>query len=97
VSVARAKSHKPEVVIGFAAESKDLIRNAAQKLEDKDLDMIVANDISSKTKGFEVDQNQVIFLMKGGDKVELPVLSKAEVAIKVIDQLVVLLKHKKGS
>ena len=92
VALARKKSKKPDVVIGFAAESKDLIKNAEKKLLEKDLDMIVANDISSQTSGFEVDENQVTLLIKGEGKIALPVLTKSEVAGKIIDQLIKLLK-----
>jgi phosphopantothenoylcysteine decarboxylase/phosphopantothenate--cysteine ligase len=93
VALARKKNHKPAVVIGFAAESKDLIKNAEKKLADKDLDMIIANDISSQTSGFEVDKNQVTLLMKGLEKIAYPLLTKNEVATKVVDQLVRLLKQ----
>jgi phosphopantothenoylcysteine decarboxylase/phosphopantothenate--cysteine ligase len=92
VALARQKSHKPDVVIGFAAESMDLIKNAEKKLADKELDMIVANDISSQTSGFEVDENKVTLLLKNGEKIAHPLLGKNEVAVKVIDQLVKLLK-----
>jgi len=93
VALARKKSHKPEVVIGFAAESKDLIGNAEKKLADKDLDMIVANDISGQASGFEVDENKVTLLLKNAKKIDLPLVSKSEVAVKVIDQLVRLLNE----
>jgi phosphopantothenoylcysteine decarboxylase/phosphopantothenate--cysteine ligase len=92
VALARKKSRKPEVVIGFAAETSDLLKNAEQKMTEKTLDMIVANDISSTTTGFEVDKNQVTMLIKGGEMIELPVLSKDEVAVKIIDQLIKLLR-----
>ena len=92
VATARKKSHKPDVVIGFAAESKDLIKNAENKLIDKDLDMIVANDISSQDGGFEVDKNKVTLLIKGSENIDYPLLGKSEVAVKITDQLVKLLK-----
>jgi len=92
VALTRKKSHKPAVVIGFAAESKDLIRNAGRKLSDKDLDLIVANDISSRASGFEVDMNKVTLLLRNSEKIDLPLMGKDEVAVKVIDQLVKLLK-----
>lgn len=92
VALTRKKIHKPDVVIGFAAETKDLIKNAGQKLSEKDLDLIIANDISGSSTGFEVDRNQVTILCKDGKKIDYPVLSKEEVAIKVIDQLVLQLK-----
>jgi phosphopantothenoylcysteine decarboxylase/phosphopantothenate--cysteine ligase len=97
VTINRKKSHKPDIVIGFAAETSNLIRNAEQKLVEKDLDIIIANDISGKNSGFEVDKNQVTVLIKGGKKIEYPVLSKEEVAVKVIDQLGIQLKLKQDS
>ncbi|MBN2258419.1 MAG: bifunctional phosphopantothenoylcysteine decarboxylase/phosphopantothenate--cysteine ligase CoaBC [Anaerolineaceae bacterium] len=95
VAQVRKKSGKPDVVIGFAAESQDLIANAQKKLAAKDLDMIVANDISSQTSGFEVDKNKVTVLLKNDQKIDLPLMGKDEVAEKLIDQMVELLKKAK--
>jgi phosphopantothenoylcysteine decarboxylase/phosphopantothenate--cysteine ligase len=83
---------KPRVLVGFAAESDDLLKNARQKLEAKHLDLIVANDISAADAGFEVDTNRVTLLDKAGGKEELPLLSKAEVAQIVLEKVVSLLK-----
>ena len=75
------------VVVGFAAESQDLTRNAKQKLEAKGLSLIVANDIQSKDAGFNVDTNRVTLLDADGGIEELPLLSKAEVAEAVLDRV----------
>jgi phosphopantothenoylcysteine decarboxylase/phosphopantothenate--cysteine ligase len=73
------------IVVGFAAESRDLLENASEKLISKKMDMIVANDISASDAGFAVDTNRVIFLFANGTKEILPLLSKTEVAEKIIE------------
>lgn len=83
---------RPKVVVGFAAESDDLLKNAAHKLESKNLDLIVANDISATDAGFEVDTNRVTFLDRSGTKEELPLMSKEDVARIVLDRVVELLQ-----
>lgn len=82
----------PKVVIGFAAETRDLIENARAKLDSKGLDLIVANDVSAKDAGFAVDTNRVTLLDAGGGVESLPVMSKAQVAERVMDRLVALLR-----
>jgi phosphopantothenoylcysteine decarboxylase/phosphopantothenate--cysteine ligase len=86
-----AMKDKPAVMVGFAAESQDLTENAAKKLKDKDLDLLVANDISSKDAGFEVDTNRVVILARGGSQDQLPLMSKAEVAEALLERVVALL------
>jgi phosphopantothenoylcysteine decarboxylase/phosphopantothenate--cysteine ligase len=83
---------RPRVLVGFAAESDELLKNAQHKLESKKLDLLVANDISASDAGFEVDTNRVVILGKDGVKEELPLLSKAEVAQRVLEKVVELLK-----
>jgi len=73
------------VVIGFAAESQNLLQNAAEKLQSKKLDLIVANDISAADAGFSVDTNRVTFLFANGTSEVLPLMSKIEVAEKIIE------------
>lgn len=85
---------RPKVLVGFAAESRDLLANAKQKLAAKNLDLIVANDISAKDAGFEVDTNRVILLDKSGHQEELPLMSKDEVAQVLIERMVGLLGAK---
>jgi phosphopantothenoylcysteine decarboxylase/phosphopantothenate--cysteine ligase len=77
----------PKITIGFAAESQELIANASKKLHEKKLDLIIANNVSSNDAGFEVDTNRVTLLYPNGKKDEMPLLSKSEVAEKVISIL----------
>ena len=74
------------VRIGFAAESQDLLSNAADKLERKRLDLIVANDISRTDSGFGTDDNAVVLLDRTGGQRELPLLPKREVADLILDE-----------
>ena len=74
------------VRIGFAAESQDLVSNAADKLERKRLDLIVANDISRTDSGFGTDDNAVVLLDRSGGQRELPLLPKREVADLILDE-----------
>ncbi|MCD6356369.1 MAG: bifunctional phosphopantothenoylcysteine decarboxylase/phosphopantothenate--cysteine ligase CoaBC [Anaerolineaceae bacterium] len=79
------KSKKLEIkVIGFAAESRDLQNNARSKLNSKSMDMIVANNISDPNAGFGVDTNKVLLMYSDGSTEQLPILSKFEVAEKII-------------
>lgn len=75
------------VKVGFAAESKDIIKNATQKLHKKQLDLIVANDITAQDSGFSVDTNKVIIISKDGTIDDLPLMSKREVADIILDKL----------
>jgi phosphopantothenoylcysteine decarboxylase/phosphopantothenate--cysteine ligase len=94
LSVAGLGSRKPRIVIGFAAESRDLLANATRKLKSKKLDLLVANDISSADAGFGVDMNRVTLLFSDGRKESLPLMSKPEVAEIIIENLSVLLESR---
>lgn len=85
------KSDHPRIIIGFAAESQDLLENAKKKLDQKGLDLIVANDISDPQAGFSVDTNKVTILAATGDVQELDLMSKAGVAEVILDRLEQLL------
>ena len=74
-------------MVGFAAESRDILANASEELKSKKLDLIVANDISAKDAGFDVDENRVILLTPDGKKEELSLRSKIEVAEIIIAHL----------
>ena len=78
--------------VGFAAESEDVVANARQKLEKKKLDFIVANDITSADSGFGVDTNKVTIIDRNGKVDSLPLLSKREVAERILDKVVGLLR-----
>ena len=75
------------LLIGFAAETDDLLENAARKLRDKNLDLIVANDVTEAGAGFDVDTNIVRFLFADGSQEALPRMSKDEVAYALLDRI----------
>jgi len=81
--------------VGFAAESDNIAASARKKLEKKNLDLIVANDITDKKSGFGVDTNKVTLIDKKGKAEKLPLMSKREVADKILDRVVGLLGKKK--
>ncbi len=74
-----------QVLVGFAAETADLVANATDKLARKRLDVIVANDVSLADAGFEVDTNRVVILTAGGQRHDLPLLTKEQVAGAILD------------
>lgn len=74
-----------QILVGFAAESNDLIQNAEKKLKAKNLDYIVANDITGSDIGFSSNDNKVTILFNNGDKVSLDKMSKRKVARKIFD------------
>ena len=94
LAVAGLGSRKPRIVIGFAAESRDLLMNASSKIKTKKLDMIVANDISTSDSGFGVDTNRVTLLFPNAKEEPLPLMSKSEVAETIIAKLGVLLENR---
>ncbi len=79
------------VKIGFAAESDDLEANAAEKIARKKLDFIVANDITRTGCGFDSDTNEVLIIDSKGSKEKLPMMSKTDVAHKILDRVAALL------
>jgi phosphopantothenoylcysteine decarboxylase/phosphopantothenate--cysteine ligase len=83
------------VVVGFAAETERLLVHAAEKLKKKNLDLIVANDITKAGAGFDVDTNIVRLLHADGQVDELELMSKAAIAEKILDQVKRLLDHRK--
>lgn len=77
-----------QVLIGFAAESNDLLENAEGKLKKKNLDYIVANDITSKDTGFASDDNKVVILGRDGERIHLDKMTKGQVAKELFDIIV---------
>ena len=74
-----------QILVGFAAESSNLKENAKGKLDRKNLDYIVANDISKSETGFASDENKVTIISKSGEEVSLEKMSKREVAKNIFD------------
>jgi phosphopantothenoylcysteine decarboxylase/phosphopantothenate--cysteine ligase len=87
--VAAAKSNGL-LVIGFAAETQNVLENARQKLAGKNLDAIVANDVTRPDAGFDTTTNAVTIITKTGGPVELPVMSKRDAANRILDVIVSL-------
>ncbi|MDE2485120.1 MAG: bifunctional phosphopantothenoylcysteine decarboxylase/phosphopantothenate--cysteine ligase CoaBC [candidate division NC10 bacterium] len=84
------------IIVGFAAETSDVVRRAEQKLKKKNLDLIVANDVSQAEGGFESETNQVVLLDPEGGVDALPLLPKREVARRILDRVVSLRHEKQG-
>jgi len=80
------------VLVGFAAETDDLVANARKKLQRKNLDLVVANDVGQAGAGFDVDTNVVTILDAMGGVEELPLLSKREVADRILDRVKAVLQ-----
>jgi len=80
-----------KILVGFAMETEDEIKNAKLKLKEKNLDLVVVNNPNLQGAGFEVDTNIVTLIDKKGKIEKLPLMSKKELAEKIIDRIVKLL------
>jgi phosphopantothenoylcysteine decarboxylase / phosphopantothenate---cysteine ligase len=84
---------RPKLVIGFSAETENLIENSTQKLKQKYCDMIIANDVSKRETGFNVDHNKISIIEKNGKIENLPKNTKSyiaeKIAKKIIDKLLI--------
>jgi phosphopantothenoylcysteine decarboxylase/phosphopantothenate--cysteine ligase len=89
----RRKGNK--ILVGFAAETEKLLENAATKLKGKNLDLIVANDLTEEGAGFNVETNKVKILDQKGVHQELPLASKLDVAHKLLDRVSGMLKERR--
>jgi len=89
------KKKKDHILIGFAAETEDLISNAKKKMQEKNLDFIVVNDVTKPGVGFGGDTNQVKILFPMGKVKDLPLMKKEEVSQIILDEVVHLLKQKR--
>jgi len=89
IAAAIGRAKKPgQILIGFAAETNNIHDNADKKLREKNLDWIVANDVTVEGAGFEVDTNIVTLISAAGERISLPKMSKRDVADKILDLLV---------
>ena len=77
-------AHSPTYLVGFAAETNDVIAEARRKCREKNLDMIVANDVTERGSGFGVDTNRVTFVRKDGSVERLPLMTKLAVARRIV-------------
>ncbi len=88
----KSQGKQPQIIIGFAAETENVLENARKKLSSKSLDAIVVNDVSREGVGFDSDRNAVT-IISHEEVVEVPETSKWEVAQRVLDQVVKLRKQ----
>jgi len=80
-----------QLIVGFAAETNDLLKHAGEKLTGKDLDAVVANDVSRQGSTFESETNQAVILLRDNpNPIELPLMSKLETAHRILDEVVKL-------
>ncbi|TPW11953.1 MAG: coaBC [Acidimicrobiaceae bacterium] len=86
-----------QVLVGFAAETSDLVANAEAKLRRKNLDLIVANDVSAPGVGFQHDTNAVTLLCAGGDATTIELSDKRQVARAVLDSVCVIRNSPRGA
>ena len=92
--VGRQKGNR--ILVGFAAETDDLLANATDKLVTKRLDLIVGNDISQPDAGFEVDTNRAVIVDAEGGTQQVPLQSKSELAGVILDRVAALLRQKRS-
>jgi phosphopantothenoylcysteine decarboxylase / phosphopantothenate---cysteine ligase len=88
----QSRAGKPQIIVGFAAETENVLENARKKLAAKSLDAIVANDVSREGVGFDSERNAVT-IITNDEVVDVPETSKSEVAQRVLDQVVKLRKR----
>ena len=81
-----------QVLVGFAAETQNLLQYAQSKLEKKNLDLIVANDVSKPGAGFQGDTNIIKILSRDGSIEELPLMTKRELSAIIMDRVETKLK-----
>lgn len=82
-----ARKKNNQLIVGFAAETEDLLENAVNKIKSKNLDFIIANDVTMEGAGFEVDTNIVSIIYKDGTVENLPIMGKSELAKIIIDRI----------
>jgi phosphopantothenoylcysteine decarboxylase/phosphopantothenate--cysteine ligase len=90
------KKKEERILVGFAAETEDLMANARKKLKGKNLDLIVINDVTKPGAGFGLDTNQVKILYSSGEVKDLPLMLKEEVSSYILDDVIRLLKKKRN-
>ncbi len=88
----RSEAKRKQIVVGFAAESQDLLQNASNKLQSKKLDLIAANDITADDAGFSVETNRITLLFADGRSESLSLMSKTEAAEVIVERVAALLE-----
>jgi len=88
---------KHQILVGFAAETSELVKFAETKLQKKNLDLIVANNVTRPGAGFSVDTNIVLIIDKHGRKAEWPQMPKMEIADKLFDRILAMMEREEKS
>ncbi len=84
-----------QILVGFAAETNDLLENAKKKLTKKNLDFIVANDLKQEGAGFATDTNIAKLIFSNGKIEELPIMTKKELSKRIYDKIIYIIQSKK--
>ena len=79
---------RPKLTIGFAAETSDLVKNSLKKLEEKNCDWIVANDVSDSSIGFDSEDNEVSIFYKNNTRETLKKMSKSSIAKELVNRVI---------
>ena len=87
-SISKHNSLRPKLTIGFAAETNNLVKNSLKKLEEKNCDWIVANDVSDNSIGFDSDENQISIFYKDKKNENLKKMSKSLVATELVNRVI---------
>jgi phosphopantothenoylcysteine decarboxylase/phosphopantothenate--cysteine ligase len=82
------KKKGDRLLVGFAAETDNLVEEARRKLETKNCDMVVANLVSSADSGFDSDQNEVVLVTRTGEAIPVSRAPKREIARRILDQMI---------
>ncbi|HHY47691.1 MAG TPA: bifunctional phosphopantothenoylcysteine decarboxylase/phosphopantothenate--cysteine ligase CoaBC [Firmicutes bacterium] len=93
-SLGKVKGNR--ILVGFAAETGDVVANAMQKLKDKNLDLVVANDVARQDTGFESDDNEVIMVFRDGREIAVPKAPKKEIARRIMLEIARLFWGREG-
>ena len=90
--------HEGLTVVGFAAETNNVVEHAKSKLVKKNLDMVIANDITKKGAGFNTDTNIATIIVRGNpEEIELPLMEKRELADNILDEILKLKTARKSA
>jgi len=90
-----AAANGRRLLVGFAAETDDVEQNALKKLKEKNLDLIVVNDLLKTGSGFGTDTNAVVLMKRDGTRIEVPTQLKTEIARRIMDSIVELMRKNK--
>ena len=87
-NVSKHNSLRPKLVIGFAAETNNLINNSINKISEKNCDWLIANDVSNKSIGFESDYNEVTIFYKNRNQEKISKMKKSTIADKIVEKVI---------